>query len=77
MQGWGLSMEAARGLPGPGHRRGSREPTLAQTDAAAQAAKQAALPAQLTGVGREGSERRPTGQPGVSGAHHGWSFSRP
>lgn len=76
-RGWGLSTEEAWGLPGLGPRCGSREPTLAQTEVAGQAAKQATLPAQLMGVGGEGSGRRPTGQPGVSGAHHGWSFSRP
>ena len=74
--GWGLSTEEAWGLPGLGPRCSSREPTLAQTEVAGQAAKQATLPAQLMGVEREGSGHRPTGQPGVSGAHHGWSFSR-
>lgn len=64
---WGLSTEAARGGPGPGPRRGSEEPALAQTDAAAQAAKQAALLAQLSGVGGEGRGHRPTGSPGSAG----------
>ena len=61
---WGLSTEAARGVPGPGPRRSSKEPALAQTDTAAQAAKQAALLAQLSGVGGEERGHRPTGSPG-------------
>lgn len=55
------------GCPRSRARRSSKEPTLAQTDAAAQAAKQAALLAQLTGVGGEGSGLRPTGSPGSAG----------